>query len=975
MLCPLEKKHLKKVGVKTMKKTFRKMLAVAAASALMLTGIGGIGTGTVTAAGTCTVDTGKTYQTIQGFGGINLPEWITQGDMTDAQVQKAFGNGADELGFTILRIYVSDDSNAWKTAVPTAKRAQALGATVFASPWNPPSNARNNGGGGKFSMSSQHFANYAKHLNSYIKYMEGQGINLYAVSVQNEPDYASDWTYWSNNDMVSFLANYGKTVTEGTNAKMMSPESFQYRKEFYNAILNNQQAFANTDLFGTHFYGTQRSQMDFSALENCGKPIWMTEVYVPNSDADSSDIWSQAIQVSENMHNGLVVGNMSAYVWWYIRRSYGPMKENGQISKRGYNMAQYSKWVRPGAVRIDATESPENNVLISAYKNKDGKIAVVAINKNSGTNTETINLAKGETITKLEAYRTSANENIQSVSGLSYNGNSFTAQLPGSSVTTFVISTDGTTDPGTDPGTNPGGDPGTTISEPDENGYYFHDTFESGAGDWSGRASETVAVSKTAAYEGSSSLKVSGRGENWNGPVRALGSEFTGGTAYSFSAVAMSDSSSESFHLTLEYKDSSGTSHYDKMASGSASKGDWVQLANASFQIPAGATDMKIYVETDSGKNDFYIDEVIGAKDGTVIKGPKPVSYKLGDVNGDGSINAIDLTLAKRGMKTGSFKATGAKKAADVDQSGTVDETDIQWFVEYLTAKVKDFPEPVAPPAGQMRSIEEYTPVVEAQLREKETSDSTQRKNGVTYPEITKKTYFSKKANKNKTVNVMLPANYDPSKQYPVLYILHGFFENEDRMIKTGNNPPIRTPEIICNAIAAGEAKEMIVVVPFVFTSATMNDATGFADAGSNEGYDNFVDDIVDSLMPWVEQNYSVAPGRENAAVTGFSMGGRESLQIGMKYGDKFGYVGAICPAPGASGNWKWSSPETTPSLVFITGGTQDDVVGLNTPEGYHNNFQRNGVPHIWHIVNGGHHGDDSILAHIYNFCRAVFQA
>ena len=959
-----------------MKKTIRRMLSAAVGSALMLTGIGGIGSGSVTAAGTCTVNTGKTYQTIRGFGGINLPEWITQGDMTDAQVQKAFGNGDDELGFTILRIYVSDDSNAWKTAVPTAKRAQALGATVFASPWNPPSNARNNGGGGKYSMSSQHFANYAKHLNSYIKYMEGQGINLYAVSVQNEPDYASEWTYWSNNDMVSFLANYGKAVTEGTKAKMMSPESFQYRKDFYNAILNNQQAFANTDLFGTHFYGTQRSQMDFSALENCGKDIWMTEVYVPNSDADSSDIWSQAIQVSENMHNGLVVGNMNAYVWWYIRRSYGPMKENGTISKRGYNMAQYSKWVRPGAVRVDATESPENNVLISAYKNTDGKIAVVAINKNSGTNTETIKLSQGETITKLEAYRTSSSENIKSVSGLTYSGNSFTATLPGSSVTTFVISTDGTSDPGTNPGTDdPGTNPGTTITEPDENGYYLHETFESGAGDWTGRASETLAVSKSAAYEGSSSLNVSGRSAEWNGPKLALGSTFTPGTAYSFSAVASPDASSETFHLTLEYKDSSGTSHYDKIASGAASKGDWVQLADTSFQIPSGATDIALYVETDSGKNDFYIDEVIIAKDGTVIKGPKPVSYKLGDVNGDGSINAIDLTLAKRGMMSGQFKAAGAKKAADVDQSGTVDATDIEWFVKYLTAQVKEFPEPVAPPPGTMRSIEEYTPIVEAQLREKETSDSTQRKNGVTYPEITKKQYYSKKANKNKNVNVMLPANYDPSKQYPVLYILHGFFENEDRMIKTGNNPPIRTPEIICNAIAAGEAEEMIVVVPFVFTSATMNDATDFGDAGSNEGYDNFVDDIVDSLMPWVEENYSVATGRANTAVTGFSMGGRESLQIGMKYGDKFGYVGAICPAPGAQGSWKWNSPEETPSLVFITGGTNDNVVGLNTPQGYHNNFDRNGVPHIWHVVNGGNHGDDSILAHIYNFCRAVFKA
>ncbi|MBR3447686.1 MAG: hypothetical protein IKH27_11195, partial [Oscillospiraceae bacterium] len=83
----------------------------------------------------------------------------------------------------------------------------------------------------------------------------------------------------------------------------------------------------------------------------------------------------------------------------------------------------------------------------------------------------------------------------------------------------------------------------------------------------------------------------------------------------------------------------------------------------------------------------------------------------------------------------------------------------------------------------------------------------------------------------------------------------------------------------------------------------------------------------------------------------------------------------AICPAPGANGAWKWNKEEDTPSLVMITGGTQDDVVGLNTPEGYHNNFDKNGVPHLWHVVQGGHHGDDSIHSHIYAFVRMVFKA
>ena len=130
-------------------------------------------------------------------------------------------------------------------------------------------------------------------------------IDLYAVSVQNEPDYAHDWTYWSASDCATFMANYGKAVTAGTNAKLMSPESFQYRKDIYNAILNNSQAFENCGLFGTHFYGTQRSQMDFPALENCGKDIWMTEVYTDSKN--DADVWPMALDVSENIHNGLTV--------------------------------------------------------------------------------------------------------------------------------------------------------------------------------------------------------------------------------------------------------------------------------------------------------------------------------------------------------------------------------------------------------------------------------------------------------------------------------------------------------------------------------------------------------------------------------------------------------------------------------------------------------------------------------------------
>ncbi|MBR0484459.1 MAG: carbohydrate binding domain-containing protein, partial [Oscillospiraceae bacterium] len=488
------------------------------------------------AASVCQIDTSSTHQTIRGFGGINLPEWISQGDMTDAQRQKAFGNGEDELGLTILRIYCSDDSNAWKNAVPTAKYAQKMGATIFATPWNPPASMRINGDGtitgGKYQLDKSKSAQYAQHLNSFVKYIESQGINLYSISVQNEPDYAAEWTYWSADELTSFIANYGKAVTAGTKAKLMSPESFQYRKEIYNAILANPQASANVDLYGTHFYGTPREWMDFPALENSGKEIWMTEVYVPDSHADSADLWPDALDVSRNIHNGVVVGNLNAYVWWYIRRSYGLMKENGQISKRGYCMAQYSKFVRPGDVRIDATESPEKEVYVSAYKNNKGQVTVVAVNNSDNGYAQQFNLAKGENITDVDRWRTSASESIALTENLEYTGSSFWAQLPAKSVSTFVITTDGTS--------SSGEEQQPTEVQPDENGYYFQDTFEGSVSDWTARGAATVKLSGRTAYQGKEALLAMDRTSAWHGSAKPLDENtFKPGNAYSFSTNAM----------------------------------------------------------------------------------------------------------------------------------------------------------------------------------------------------------------------------------------------------------------------------------------------------------------------------------------------------------------------------------------------------------------------------------------------------
>jgi glucuronoarabinoxylan endo-1,4-beta-xylanase len=391
-------------------------------------------------AGLVTVDASQKYQMIRGIGGINLPDWGV--DLTDAQRVTAFTNCDNCLGFSMLRVYVSDDKNAWSKSVPVAKYAQQQGATLFATPWNPPSSmCEKFSGGGRSGKRLRYdkYNDYANHLVSFINYMKGQGVNIYGISVQNEPDYGQEWTWWTSAECVNFLVNQAPTIRKVT--KMISPETFQYNKQYYKDILNNAKANANTDIFATHFYGTLRSQMDFPQLENGLYPreLWMTEVYVPNSSSQA-DKWPEAIEVAVNMHNAFVIGGMNAYIWWYIRRSYGPMLENGKISKRGYMMAHFSKYVRPFAGRVGATESPASNVWVSAYRNmNNGSLVIVAINNSDASFSQQFEV-KGFTVKRVDRYRTSSSENLAKTGNMALSGNGFWAQMNPRTVQTFVCS-------------------------------------------------------------------------------------------------------------------------------------------------------------------------------------------------------------------------------------------------------------------------------------------------------------------------------------------------------------------------------------------------------------------------------------------------------------------------------------------------------------------------------------------------------
>lgn len=220
----------------------------------------------------------------------------------------------------------------------------------------------------------------------------------------------------------------------------------------------------------------------------------------------------------------------------------------------------------------------------------------------------------------------------------------------------------------------------TEPDEPDADGYYFHSTFEKDTDGWDPRGDASITSADTAAFKGSKSLSVTGRTDSWNGAARSLGTAtFQPGKAYSFSAVAMQDAAaSEDFKLTLQYTNSEGEESYDTIAEATGSKGQWVQLANTSYTIPAGASNLLIYVETADSTTSFYMDEAIGAPEGTVIKEnlpDVPDPDTKGDVNSDGKVDDKDVAALQSFLLGNTVSLDN--DAADMDGNGRLNVFDL----------------------------------------------------------------------------------------------------------------------------------------------------------------------------------------------------------------------------------------------------------------------------------------------------------
>ena len=154
-------------------------------------------------------------------------------------------------------------------------------------------------------------------------------------------------------------------------------------------------------------------------------------------------------------------------------------------------------------------------------------------------------------------------------------------------------------------------------------------------------------------------------------------------------------------------------------------------------------------------------------------------------------------------------------------------------------------------------------------------------------------TYYSTALGKFRRMHIYLPPGYEMGqRKFPVFYLLHGAGDCDDSWTSVG-----RAGFILDNLIAAKKARPMIIVMPAGHTRPTgRGPLPGIAQPGSSSAPppDDFIQDFLTDIMPYVEHHYRVLAGRENRAIAGLSMGGSQTLNIALPNLEKFGYVGVF---------------------------------------------------------------------------------
>lgn len=448
----------------------------------------------VTGRATVTINPAQHYQSIAGFGvseGFGQAKALmSEPASVQEQVLSLLYGSARGAGLTILRNEISADAGFTiepkAPSSPTAKpsylslaevdqdqgqlwfarqiKADYGVSDVFADAWSAPAFMKTNdsaidggtvcGVPGANCKSGDWRHAYANYLVQYAKDYAAAGVPLTYIGPENETTIApaQDSMIMSPAQTANFMEVLGATLARSglsTRAECCASIGWNYAQQFAAAIENDKAANTATALFTSHGYFSPPD----SPLKGWSKPVWETE-WAPFDVGPFDPAWDDGSLLSgftwaQNIYTGLTKANLSAFLYlWGANTSTttvtGPNTglvvvkgKTVDTSGRLWAFASYSRFVRPGAVRI-ATTTSDAALEVSAFRNSDGSIAVVVLNTAHSPQVATFSL-HGLAGVHVSPYLTDTTHELSAQAPITVSSSTFTATLPPRSLVSYDI--------------------------------------------------------------------------------------------------------------------------------------------------------------------------------------------------------------------------------------------------------------------------------------------------------------------------------------------------------------------------------------------------------------------------------------------------------------------------------------------------------------------------------------------------------
>lgn len=209
--------------------------------------------------------------------------------------------------------------------------------------------------------------------------------------------------------------------------------------------------------------------------------------------------------------------------------------------------------------------------------------------------------------------------------------------------------------------------------------------------------------------------------------------------------------------------------------------------------------------------------------------------------------------------------------------------------------------------------------------------------------------YQSKSLAVTRGLYVYTPPGYETNQEtkYPVLYLLHGLGDAEDTWTVVG-----RASVIVDNLLAKNKARPLVIVMPYGHTPSAPPDMRSVGN------YEAFERNLIEDVIPYVQNCYRVSTDRKDRAIAGLSMGGGQALTVGLGNLALFGWIGAFSSAVPRGQNLDKLLAEPNSineklNLLWVGCGKMDFLFQEN--QRFIERLKADKIKHVSHVTDGAH--------------------